>query len=75
MKIAVDNAHDKCEHVAPCTTAEAVENLFLGMNVERGMPFFVQRTKSQELAPAAPELRKLPGEYNQVNASLQLLRV
>jgi len=52
-KVAACSAHDEGEHVSSGSTPEAVENLFLRVNVERGMPLAMDRTEADELATSS----------------------
>ncbi len=52
------------------TTAEAMKNLFLGMNVKRRMTLVVERAEADELVTGAPEPREFADVGNQVNTVL-----
>jgi hypothetical protein len=73
-KVATLSAHNESKHVAPDSTAEAVKNSFLRMYKERGVPFFVEGAKTNELPARATEPRVLPGNSEHVGSLLYAIR-
>jgi|SRR6516225_2237996 hypothetical protein len=49
-KVTSRNAHDESEQIPSGSTSEAIKNLFLRVNVERGMALAVYWTEAHELA-------------------------
>jgi hypothetical protein len=63
-KIAASRTHQKLKHVAACATAKALENLLAGMNVERRVPFRMQRAKADKLPTTRPKASVPFNEFN-----------
>jgi hypothetical protein len=70
IEITPRSAHDKREDVAPSATPKAVEDLFLGVNVERRIAFGVEWTEANELTPRATKRREPGHELAQIGPRL-----
>lgn len=71
-KVAALNPHDEIEYITASATAEAMENLFSRVNVERWMTFAVEGTETEELAPRLAKPCEPASERNQVNTPFQI---
>jgi len=73
-KVTARGAHDESEQVSSGPTPEAVENLFLSVNIERGMALAVDWTEADELAACPMQPGKLADKGGQVHTRSEITR-
>jgi hypothetical protein len=70
-EIAARRTHHKNKNITTSAATETFENVFLRINVERGIAFGMQRAEADELTPGPAQPRKLADNRGYVNTRFQ----
>jgi hypothetical protein len=73
-KVAALSPHDEIEEITAYAAAEAVENLFPRVDVERRVPLLVERAEAEILPPGSAQPRVAASDSNEIGAGLHIAR-
>jgi hypothetical protein len=74
-KTATLSGYEECKQIPPTAAAKAMKNLFVGIDVERWMPFRMKWAETDVLPPSRAQLCIAPDKKQKIGPPFHLLRV